>query len=729
MWSLVRNSIRFTIATICFLLVSNNNANCAEFELLYAKPYPNMFFTSKGSKNIVLVSNTKVILIDSDNGNIIFTKTIGDIRRTDFVAIDEKNNRLFLGYVEFQRGYRIDIYDTKNQLLLKRFSLQPDTVLTSDISPDNRYVVVIDNHYNARIYDLENDTLVYDFQREIDKYLFIYYAKFSNNGKKMALLTGTKVFIYNFGNKEIEKEINSVSYHVHRVVFSNSDDYLLRYNYGSSVEVFDIATGEKFKTFEHTGEPWYVTLNENDNILISTAINTAYFWDFNKGEIVDSLNKISRISLLKLDNKEYLVVNDGSVSLWDVKTRLFYKTIVPTNSLNQFVAGGSYFVSRAVGRDSKIFNTITGEKVKDIGNARTYLYLADTSIFYYYANDTIYIGNILTGNTNETHYYPISGLYSYINFSNNLEYLSYIDTNRTMYVVDWKTKEVLYKIDSALILTYRAFNQANLLFSKNNRYVAGIKGNSLSTKRLFFVADGKSGNILFQYSFPSDTSFAFAFSYDEKYLFFRSGNNPVNQINIERKEIVKIFNEVELQGRTILPQIGTFPDRPWLAITSFYDPNITIIDYDRNRIVARLLGDIYYEPPFVGSSSVYALIDISSDGNYLLAEYRDIIIIWKVPTYSPVEENPRNDLNKAISIIQDGNTNQIQININLDRQKQINFSVYDLLGRVILSTQKKEYLPGTYSETLDLSRTSIGWYILTVQVETEIETFKISIIK
>lgn len=369
MKSLIRNSIKFIITIFCFLLVSNNVANCVEFELLYAKPSPNPFFTSKGSKNIAIVNYDRIMLIEPNNGNIIFIKTMGrssitgaiPISRADFVTIDDRNNRLYFGYKESREGYRVDVYDTQNKLLLKRLSLKPDTILISDISPDNKYVVVIDNHYNTRVYDLETDSLVFNAQQEIDKYFLIYYAKFSSDGKRMALLGATKIFIYNLENKKIEKEINAINYHVHRVVFSNADSYLLRYNYGSSVEVFDLATGEKFRTFEHTGKPGYATLTDNDSILISGAMSTVYFWDFNKGKIIDSLDRISKFALLKLDNREYLVGWMGHlISLWDIGTRLFYKTIVRKAFMYQFVARGSYFIGRLSGKNFVMYNTITG---------------------------------------------------------------------------------------------------------------------------------------------------------------------------------------------------------------------------------------------------------------------------------------------------------------------------------------------------------------------------------
>lgn len=276
-------------------------------------------------------------------------------------------------------------------------------------------------------------------------------------------------------------------------------------------------------------------------------------------------------------------------------------------------------------------------------------------------------------------------------------------------------------------MVYRGLNKINLLFSHKDRYVAGLKLGSLPTERLLFLADGGNGNIIFSHPVPIDTPFALAFSYDEKFFFFRVGSNPIHQFDIERKEIVKIFDEVELQGRTVPLQMYAFPDRPLLVVTSSEYPNITVIDYERNKVVARVFGDIYYPAP---PNSVNMWLDISSDGNYLLAEtFEDAIMVWKVPEYSPVVENPINDLTKTIFIAQSGNTGQIQVNINLNRLEQIGFYIYDLLGRMILSIPKREYLPGAYSEMLDLSHLSSGWYFLVAQVGPEIEAFKISIIK
>lgn len=730
----IRNSVKFATTILCFLFINVMQSNCVEFEPLWAKPanpYESLIFTSKGSRTIAIVGDyERIMLIDPDKGNVIFAKTVGAyIPRIDFVAIEEQNNKLYFGYKERDEGYRVDVYDTQNKLLLKRLSFKPDTILISDISPDNRYVVVIDNHYNVRVYNLESDSLVFNAQQEIDKYFSIYYAKFSNDGKRMALLGGTKIFIYDLENKKIEKEINVINYHVHRVIFSNTDKYLLRYNYGSSVEVFDVATGAKVKSFEHTTKPWGITLTDNGSLLISAAGNTVYFWDFNEGKVVDSLGGIFRFALLKLEDKEFLVVSSAagkgdSISLWDMGTKLlFYKTIARRCYMNRFVAGGPYFISLIMMPNPTIYNTITGEKVKELVRGKyLYQYCGDTSLFYYYANDTIYLGDIFTGNINETYYYPISAIASSVRFSNKFKYLSYQGLDTAEYVVEWETRKPLYRINHIISFLYRGFDWMNLLFSPKDRYVAGFKGSSSLTERLLFLADGESGNVIYEHPVSVDTSFAFAFSYDEKYFFFRVGSNPVNQFDIEQRKIVKIFSEIELQGRTRSLQMQAFPDRPWLAVAS--DGNATVIDYDRNKVVARLFGDIYTPAP----TSVSMWIDISSDGNYLLGEFlTDMVIMWKVPVYSSVEGWDKNNSNHAIFISQSGS--QIQININLDKIEQIDFSVYDLFGRKVQSVAQKEYLPGFYSEILDLSHLLSGWYILVAQVGTEIKVFKISIVK
>lgn len=710
-------AIIFCLFSICVL-----QSSCQQFELIYAKPSDVMqFFTSKGSRNIALVNRSRVMLIESENGNIIFTETVGNISRTDFMTIDDSNHRLFCGYIK--EGFRVDIYDTKNWLLRKRFSLKTDTILISDISPDNRYTIVIDNHYNARIYDLESDTLVYDFQREIDEYFLIYYAKFSNDGKRIALLGGTKIYFFNFENKSIEKEINSINYHVHRVIFSNSNSYLLKFNYGTSVEVFDILTGEKVKIFEHYGKPVYVTQTNNDSLLISRVGDKVYFWDFFKNVVFDSLIAL-QCAILEFDNNKYLVGGIDSISLWNIETRLLHKQIARQYSWCKFVAGGSYFVSGAILLTSSIHFTINGEKAKDIkiyGES----YFPDATLYYYYLNDTIFINDIFDETIHNAYYYPIDAFGGYLRFSDDLKYLYYLDTNQTLYVYDWHNQTILYKLDSLISFTYKGLSGEYLLFSKNSRYVAGLKKSFLSGKWSLFLANGSDGNILFEYLIPSNTASGFTFSYDEKYFFFRVGDNPVNQLDIERREIVKIYNELDIQGRTTPFRICSFPDRPWLAVASKKDPIITIIDYDNDNIVTKLLGDIQNS---TAPDSLSISVDISRCGNYLLVEsYGDMIMLWKNPMYSDVEDGTRLTIKMKPFITQ--NSTEIQVNINLDKAEQINFQVFDLFGRMVQSVTKTVYLSGSFSETLDLSFLSSGCYILVAQVGMEFDTFQFSIVK
>lgn len=730
----IRNKVIVVSILTFFLCNFWFSSFCKEFELLYTKPvdFPEDQFSVGIGKNYFgfLSRNYKLLLISLETGNI--DKVIHlDIRvAPHFVSIDEQTGKVYFGCSKQNQNFAVYVYNLNDLSLLKRFLLEPDTILIGTISSDYKYLLVVDVNYNVRIYNLENDSLVFNLHKDLDENLLIYFAKFSNDCKKIALVGGTKICLFDIDTKTIQKEINSISYHTHKITFSNNDEFLLKYNYGSSVEVFDIATGEKKFVLEHPGRVKIVLPCLGDSILITSALNKTYFWDFKKGTILENLSENAiPLGTLNRANKEFALIinNNESLSLWDIESMKFIRDIYYKLSNTQFVAGGSYFASGLT--YTNIFNTITAEKVRSLKNKRLQYYNPYWNLYYYYRNDTIYLGQIFSDYLTQSYFYPpFNAEIEDLRFTDDMEYLFCKDTNQSVYVIDWNEKKFLYKFDSILpFLDNKAVLELYLKFSKNRKYVAGFTSLPEYGKRRFFVANGRSGDIIYQLVIPNDISLAFVFSNDEKYLLMRVGTNPLTKIDIEKGNVIHTFENIELVGRTGSIQICAFPDRPWLAISSRYSAKITIVDYDTYEIIAEF-DDNDLGLSFEKYTTLYTL-DVSSDGNYLLTEYYgQAIKVRKVPKYSSIEDNSIETSNRKIIITQNYSNSEIQIDVNTNQTEAITFAIYDFLGRKVHFV-KEENCSTPMNKRISISHLPNGSYILVVKEGNNFETFKFYVLK
>lgn len=150
---------------------------------------------------------------------------------------------------------------------------------------------------------------------------------------------------------------------------------------------------------------------------------------------------------------------------------------------------------------------------------------------------------------------------------------------------------------------------------------------------------------------------------------------------------------------------------------------IYIIDYNSNRVVAIL------DDSDLGFNYVYSL-DISKDGNYLLTEYSTTILMRKISPSSSFVDNPPPVLDtQTFGINHITGTKQIQLNISAGRIIQISFDIFDILGRIVYTSPPKTYLPGSYSEIIELLSLSNGIYFVTARIDYTTKVFKLLMVE
>lgn len=718
------------LGLFCSVIFCNYIILTKEIELLYVKGAPGVFYTSPTSKNIAIFSDSrKIMLMEPENGNIICFKRLemASSKESDifFISIVDTISKLIVGYKNKSKGITVEINNFQTGQLEKKLYLANDTIVKGDISPDCKYFATIDNNFNGKIFDLETGNVIYDVKNDYDVNFLAYNLKFSNNSKRIAIIGGNKIIIVSLVNKIVEKEIPNISYHIHKVSFSNSDEYLLKYNYESNVDVFEVSSGNKIMSLYNPSRVGNVLFVGNDEVLVAQSGANAYFWKFFEGNLIDSLNNIGYFPINKLyiGGEEYLVAgHPDNLTLWNLRTRKLEKILSHTISSSHFVDSGKSFVS-----DTKLFSTLTGAFVRNIGNQKRYYLSSLSNLGYFYVNDTIFWVDLYSNAIVDKYYFPIIGYGSTLTFSDDFKFFYYLDSSNTLKIYDWTTKKVCVTIENPFPMLYKGYPVLGL-YSKNNSYFATIVTDSINSinKRLC-VFSLKNTQRVFELDTSTTSVLSFAFSYDERYFFFRNAEGPVHQINLESGKLIQTFEHLGIQGETRPLQLVSFPNSPWLALSSDKSSNIIIFDYEMGKTVA-VLDDSEIG---IGSDGLNSLksLDISVDGQYLLAEYGDALLMRRILEASSADGDNYSDYSvfskeSKISIKYNGEIVEIQINSNLFNWCEI--WVFDFMGRNVYS-QVLSY-NGTPFE-INFKQIPTGIYLLKVKLETLMENYLLPIIK
>ncbi len=738
-------SFCLVILTFCpYFISSQIHFGTKYIKFFYTDP---MINTSNESQYLAFFFASKkgngfITIFDPIQEQIIFQRLID--RSPNFLYFNDKEKLLCVGMQ--LKPYELLIFNFEKDTLIKSIKLDTNYLQSTnlkfsiaDISPDCRYLIVQFGESNAKIFDIENDSLVFDFEPLISEMLFsVYSLKFSKDGKKIAILSPNKLVLFDLEERRIEQILPKANYYLDRVYFSDDDKYFIKYaNSYKKIELYEISNGEIISEIQLKNPSKFYFI---DSFLVVEDKSNFYIWNMYKGVVLDSLldsplHFCDLSGMLKINSKVYILfrncfrIDSINFSEYDVKRYLFvdveskelFKELKKIDFFNDlttlaFMGSGEYFIGIDVKGKINVFETETGKLIhKSIYSGVSFI--PQTTLFHFSRNDTIFIGSIL--NDSIVDYFPIELIKMPIEgfqFFGGLEYAFVSDTLQTLYLFDWNEKEILYAIDSNVYFYTRVFK-----YSNDRNYLAYLKkvNGNLGKLKLIHIPT----NELIYETQELGRDFHLTFSQDSRYLFYcywdslYENRSPVYQIDLKLKEIVKIYDFIPPDAG--IREMKTFPDRPWLALLWWeYDKPyfLKIYNYETGEFVAEI--DNY--PHFA-----FDVISISPNGKYLLGLDNKYLVMLKVPEYSPVEEKEHSE--QLALVVYTTEAKQLKVSFKLDGLETINLIITDILGRPVYSHTEQYYFSGNYTEQIQLPFIARGVYILVVRVGEQLQSFKLNI--
>lgn len=705
-----------------------------EVELLYSKPQPNYYYTSPTSEHIAIFGYNRIILIDANNGNIVFAKQLTQPGAAQgivfFLTIIDTTNKIIIGHKIGQNGKGLNLEEfnfSTGKVLRSETFLKDKEIIGSDLSPDCKYFATVDKDFDAKVFDYQTGTVIWEIKSTIDTNFLVYDLKFSKDSKYIALLGGTKILVCDINEKRVVYEINSVSFPSHRIAFSPNNKYIFKFYFEKSVDVFDIAKGIKVFSLIHPDKVYDVFVEGDDEILYAKTYESAYVWNLKDGSLIDSLTKIGNFPLRKLrkEKEDYFVIGSGEkITLINRSTKetkiLIYKILFP-----QFIDGGAHFISEYL--NSKIFSSLTLDLLFSLSNKKLFNVSALNSQGYYFDNDTLFWIDIYSGNILKKEYLPLEKYLSNFKFSDDFSYYTYYDSSKNLRIYDWATKRLQLVIDNPSYFSYKRFSPTLCLFSKNNTFVAFITSDTLDLmKYKIKVFSLKHSQFVFETIGTYNTTPGFTFSYDEKYFFYRIGESPIYQVDLGNGQLVGSYEVPYLEGSTLPFHFLSFPNTTWLILSSNKSAKIIILDYKNNNIIS-VMDDTEIGLTPYGSNSLISL-DISNDGQFLIAQYEDAVTMRRIMKFASTEDNlPRSENKPNFSFRLNNQT--LEIKAKTSEFKCHSVQIFDYLGRIVCYKNFDDISSDALSFQIDIGHLLSGIYFVALNTGKSIETFSFVVIK
>jgi len=201
----------------------------------------------------------------------------------------------------------------------------------AEFSPDGKYVLVGDTDAPARLWDIENNKVVYSWQN-YDEVGTTTAVAFSGNGKVAATSEQDVIVLWDMKTGEPLLRL-SFPTKVKSFVLSQHGDYLLLALYNRTALYFDAIANRVIHTFEHDGE----FVNSPINQLINTVAlspsgkyaltggddRTARLWKLETGKQIRSWKHENAVNIVGFYPRGGYVLSgagNGQTHFWNMKT-------------------------------------------------------------------------------------------------------------------------------------------------------------------------------------------------------------------------------------------------------------------------------------------------------------------------------------------------------------------------------------------------------------------------
>lgn len=398
----------------------------------------NAVIFTKDSKSIITGSKDRTIKIwETETGKLL--KTISGIKGEVRSLKASPNGKLLaagIGSMDFKANNSASVWDLASGKLLKTFTNHVWAVHTIDFSPDSKRLVSGSGTYNIafdnliQIHDIDSGESLFtlkSFSAPINQSVFSPDGKliasamknntiqiwdrgttsplrilqgpfesidslaFSPDGK--ILCAGSKfltVYLWDTSTWKIIKTLKGIItkqknmqilHYVHSLSFSPDGKYLATPGEYQSLLVWDVATGEKIKTFsvpmkrQDAFSPHTVLFSNNGKMLAVATDASLDGWvtlfDFDSGRILQQIKLSSPRALAFSPNDQHLAVGDAvkTITIFDTQTGRGIKTLRIEMGLKSVFSSGNLV---AYSPDGKYFASGSEDDLIRIWDAKDY---------------------------------------------------------------------------------------------------------------------------------------------------------------------------------------------------------------------------------------------------------------------------------------------------------------------------------------------------------------------
>jgi WD40 repeat protein len=202
----------------------------------------------------------------------------------------------------------------------------------SAFSPDGKYVLVGDTDLPAKLWDIEENKIVYSWQNRPEEAGTTTSVGFSGDGKIAATSEQDVIVLWNMADGEPMLRL-SFPVKIKALALSHRGDYLLLALYDRTAVYFDVIANRVVKIFEHDGLAVNAPINQ---LINSVAISpdgkfaltgaddqTARLWNLESGDLVHSWKHKNAVNIVAFyPNGGYALTGagNGKTHFWNMET-------------------------------------------------------------------------------------------------------------------------------------------------------------------------------------------------------------------------------------------------------------------------------------------------------------------------------------------------------------------------------------------------------------------------
>ena len=260
-------------------------------------------------------------------------------------------------------------------------------------SPDGHYVLVGDTDAPARLWDLENNEVLYSWQNKADEVGTTTAVGFSSDGKVAATSEQDTIVLWEVATGEPMIRI-TFPVKIKALALSPQGDYLLLALYDRTAVYFDVIENRVVQILEHDGAPVNSPINQLINaVAISPSgkygltggdDQTARLWDLETGEQLRSWKHSNAVNIVAFYPKGGFVLTgagNGQTHFWNMvsgeeqytlrtapwpKERPLpdFPTFKMTTTAIDFSPDNAYLVTGHSSRKICLWQVATGDKLE-----------------------------------------------------------------------------------------------------------------------------------------------------------------------------------------------------------------------------------------------------------------------------------------------------------------------------------------------------------------------------